>query len=328
MTQTMRAIVFDTPGDAAVLQLREVPRPEPRPDELLIRVRAAGVNRPDILQRRGLYRAPADASAILGLEVAGEVVAGQGNGLSVGDPVCALVHGGGYAEYVCAPAQHCLPRPQGLSWTQAAALPETCFTVWSNVFERGQLRAGETLLVHGGSSGIGTTAIQIARARGARVFTTVGNADKARACQALGAEQAWQYKDCDFVREVRVATGGRGVDVILDMVGGAYLPRNIECLADDGRLVQIGLLDSARATLPLWPVMMRRLTITGSTLRPRSVEYKAQLARALIETVWPLIEAGQFAPVMAASFELARAAQAHQLMESNAHIGKIVLTLP
>ncbi|MES0874524.1 NAD(P)H-quinone oxidoreductase [Sinimarinibacterium thermocellulolyticum] len=325
----MRAIEITQPGPADVLAVCTRPQPQPRPGEVLIRVAAAGVNRPDVLQRLGLYRAPAEASDLPGLEVAGTIVAGdaQAGGFSIGDRVCALTAGGGYAEYVCAPATHCLPVPQNWSDVQAASLPEACFTVWSNVFERGRLRPGETLLVQGGSSGIGVTAIQIARALGRRVFATAGSDEKCRACEQLGAERAINYRTADFAAEVRRLTGGRGVDVILDMVGGDYVPREITCLADDGRLVFIGLLGGAQAQVPLAQLLLRRLTLTGSTLRPRSVSYKTELARALRQHVWPLIEAGRIRPVIHATFALERAADAHRLMESSAHIGKIVLTV-
>jgi NADPH2:quinone reductase len=326
---TMQAIEISQPGAADVLRLCERERPTPGPGEVLIEVRAAGVNRPDVLQRMGLYRAPADASDLPGLEIAGTLVGGDvgDSGLKIGDHVCALVHGGGYAEYCCAPASNCLPVPQGWSETEAASLPETCFTVWSNVFDRGHLAEGETLLVQGGSSGIGVTAIQIAHALGHRVFATAGSADKTRACEALGAERAVNYRDEDFAKVVRECTNGRGVDVILDMVGGEYVSREIACLADDGRLVFIGVLGGATAQVPLAQILMRRLTLTGSTLRPRPVAYKAQIARALRERVWPLIEAGKIKPVIHQTFPLAQAADAHRLMESSAHIGKIVLEL-
>jgi NADPH:quinone reductase len=325
----MQAIEISRPGAAEVLTLCTRPRPQPGPGELLIRVSAAGVNRPDVLQRMGLYRAPAGASDLPGLEVAGEIVDGdpQAGGFAIGDRVCALTAGGGYAEYVCAPAAHCLPVPQGWSEVEAASLPETCFTVWSNVFERGRLAPGEKLLVQGGSSGIGVTAIQIAHALGHRVFATAGSDDKCRACEALGAERAINYRTADFSKEVRALTGDRGVDVILDMVGGDYVAREIACLADDGRLVLIGLLGGVKAEVPLAQILLRRLTLTGSTLRPRAVAYKAALAQALRERVWPLVEAGKIKPVIHATFPLAQAADAHRLMESSAHIGKIVLTL-
>ncbi|WP_370308202.1 NAD(P)H-quinone oxidoreductase [Sinimarinibacterium flocculans] len=325
----MRAIEISRPGPPEVLQACSRPQPTPGSGEVLIRVRAAGVNRPDVLQRLGQYRAPPGASDLPGLEVAGEIVDGdaQAGGFSVGDRVCALTAGGGYAEYVCAPAVHCLPIPHGWSDIEGASLPETCFTVWSNIFERGRFAPGESLLVQGGSSGIGVTAIQIASALGHRVFATAGSDDKCRACEQLGAERAINYREADFSTEVRSLTDGRGVDVILDMVGGDYLPREIACLADDGRLVIIGLLGGAQAQVPLAQILLRRLTLTGSTLRPRSIEYKANLAQALRTRVWPLIEAGMIRPIIHASFPLEQAAEAHQLMESSSHIGKIVLTV-
>ncbi len=325
----MRAIEISRPGPPEVLQACSRPQPTPGGGEVLIRVRAAGVNRPDVLQRLGQYRAPPGASDLPGLEVAGEIVDGdaQAGGFAVGDRVCALTPGGGYAEYVCAPTVHCLPIPHGWSDIEGASLPETCFTVWSNVFERGRLAPGESLLVQGGSSGIGVTAIQIASALGHRVFATAGSDDKCRACEQLGAERAINYREADFSTEVRSLTDGRGVDVILDMVGGDYLPREIACLADDGRLVIIGLLGGAQAQVPLAQILLRRLTLTGSTLRPRSIEYKANLAQALRTRVWPLIEAGTIRPIIHASFPLEQAAEAHRLMESSTHIGKIVLTV-
>ena len=325
----MRAIEISKPGPPEVLQVCNRPKPTPGSGEVLIRVHAAGVNRPDVLQRLGQYRAPPEASDLPGLEVAGEIVDGdaQAGGFSVGNRVCALTAGGGYAEYVCAPATHCLPIPDGWSDIEGASLPETCFTVWSNVFERARLAPGESLLVQGGSSGIGVTAIQIASALGHRVFATAGSDDKCRACEALGAEHAINYRSADFVTEVRARTDGRGVDVILDMVGGDYVPREIACLADDGRLVLIGLLGGAQAQVPLAQILLRRLTLTGSTLRPRSIAYKAELAQALRTRVWPLIGAGCIRPVVHATFPLEQAAAAHRLMESSTHIGKIVLTV-
>jgi len=290
-------------------------------------VAAAGVNRPDVLQRQGHYPPPPGASDIPGLEVAGEVAA-VGDRVTEwrpGDAVCALVAGGGYAEYCVAPAPQCLRVPKGLTAIEAAALPETFFTVWTNVFERGRLVAGETLLVQGGASGIGTTAIQMARALGARVFATAGSAEKCAACVALGAERAINYREENFVAVVKEATEGRGVDVILDMVGGDYIPRNLDCLALEGRLVLIALPRGARAELNFTSVLQRRLTITGSSLRPRTVEQKGAIARALRERVWPLLESGQVRPVIHATFPLGEAAAAHRLMESGAHIGKIVL---
>ena len=288
---------------------------------------AAGVNRPDVLQRQGHYPPPPGASDIPGLEVAGEVAA-VGDRVAewrLGDAVCALVAGGGYAEYCVAPAPQCLPVPKGLTAIEAAAIPETFFTVWTNVFERGRLVAGETLLVQGGASGIGTTAIQMARALGARVFATAGSAEKCAACVALGAERAINYREENFVAVVKEATEGRGVDVILDMVGGDYIPRNLDCLALEGRLVLIALQRGARAELNFTSVLQRRLTITGSSLRPRTVEQKGAIARALRERVWPLLESGQVRPVIHATFPLGEAAAAHRLMESGAHNGKIVL---
>jgi NADPH2:quinone reductase len=327
MRASMNVIEIREPGGPEVLQPGKRPLPVPREGELLIRVTAAGVNRPDVLQRQGQYRAPPDASDLPGLEVAGEIVGGNpgDSGWNFGDRVCALVHGGGYAEYCIAQASHCLPIPAGWSELEAATLPETCFTVWSNVFERAALAPGESLLVQGGSSGIGVTAIQMAHALGHRVFATAGSPDKLRACEALGAERAIPYREADFAEEVRRLTGGRGVDVILDMVGGDYLKREISCLADDGRLVLIGLLGGARGELPLAQVLMRRLTVTGSTLRPRTVAYKAGIARALRERVWPLIDAGKIRPVIHASFPLEQAAEAHRVMEAGQHIGKLVL---
>ncbi len=324
------------PDDMAVVEiagaggpevLRAARRPVPRPGhgEVLIRVRHAGVNRPDVLQRAGLYAPPAGASDLPGLECAGEVAAlGPGvEGLAVGDAVCALLPGGGYAQYAATPAAHCLPVPHALTLAEAACLPETCFTVWSNVFGRGRLRAGERLLVHGGSSGIGTTAIQIARARGARVFATAGTDAKCRACEALGAEWAVNYRTADFV-EAMHAEGG--ADVILDMVGGGYVARNLAALADDGRLVQIAFLQGAKVEADLMALMTRRLTITGSTLRPQSVEAKARIAAELAREVWPLIPR-RLRPVMDAAFPLGDAQAAHMRMEASEHIGKIVLNV-
>ncbi|PQP01866.1 NAD(P)H-quinone oxidoreductase [Massilia phosphatilytica] len=323
----MRAIEIVQPGGPEVLQPCERPVPELKPGEVLIRVHAAGVNRPDVFQRLGQYPVPPGASDLPGLEVAGEIVDGDlsGSGFSKGDLVCALVQGGGYAEYCAAPLAQCLPVPQGLSALEAAALPETFFTVWSNVFQRGALGEGETLLVQGGSSGIGTTAIQLAKALGHRVFATAGSADKCRACEDLGAERAINYKTEDFAPIVKELTGGKGVDVVLDMVGGDYVAREIACLADDGRIVIIALLGGAKANVDLGQVLRRRLTITGSTLRPRPVAFKAQIARELRERVWPLLAAGQIKPVIYTTFPLEEAAAAHALMESSAHVGKIML---
>ena len=323
----MFAIEISAPGGPEVLALAERPQPVPGEGEVLIRVAAAGVNRPDVFQRLGSYPPPPGASDIPGLEVAG-VIDQVGAGVTawhVGDRVCALVAGGGYAEVCVAPAGQCLPVPAGLDMTQAAALPETVFTVWTNVFERGRLRAGETLLVHGGSSGIGTTAIQLAHARGARVFTTAGSAAKCEACRQLGAELAINYREEDFVKAVMTATDGRGVDVILDMVGGDYLARNLAALAFEGRLVQIATLQGAKATIDLRAIMQRRLTLTGSTLRARSVAEKSALAAAVRHHVWPLIESGRMQPLVHATWPLAQAAEAHRTMEAGEHIGKLVL---
>ncbi|HEY5597406.1 MAG TPA: NAD(P)H-quinone oxidoreductase [Kiloniellales bacterium] len=324
---TMTAIEIRQPGGPEVLVPGSRPVPEPGTGEVLIRVAAAGVNRPDVLQRSGGYPPPPGASDIPGLEIAGEVVAlGEAvKGRKLGDQVMALVAGGGYAEYCAAPAAQCLPVPKGLNMIEAAAIPETFFTVWSNVFDRGRLRAGESILVHGGSSGIGTTAIQLARAFGARVFATAGSADKCAACEKLGAERAINYREQDFVTVVRDATGGVGVDVILDMVGGEYIARNIKALAPDGRLCQIAFLGGSKAEVDFLPVMLKRLTLTGSTLRPRPIDFKAAIARALEQNVWPLVEKGTVRPVVFKTLPLAQAAEAHRLMESSAHIGKIVL---
>ena len=320
----MRAVEITRPGGPEVLALTERPVPVPAADEILIRVAYAGVNRPDALQRAGAYKAPAGASDLPGLEAAGEVVA-VGAAVSrwrPGDLVCALLPGGGYAEYVTTPAAHALPVPEGMDMAAAACLPETFFTVWSNVVVRGGLRAGETFLVHGGSSGIGTTAIQLAHARGARVFATAGSAEKCAACTTLGAERAINYREEDFVA---VMAEAGGADVILDMVGGSYIPRNIKALKDEGRLVQIAFLESPKVELNFAQVMLRRLTITGSTLRPQSVLAKARIAEALEAEVWPLLASGRLAPVMDSEFALQDAAAAHARMESSAHVGKIVL---
>ncbi len=320
----MQAVEITKPGGPEVLALTERPMPDPAHDQVVIKLAYAGVNRPDALQRAGLYNPPPGASDLPGLEAAGEVVA-VGAGVTnpqIGDQVCALLPGGGYANYVATPAAHCLPVPDGLSLKQAACLPETFFTVWSNVFMRGGLQAGEKFLVHGGSSGIGTTAIQLARAKGARVFTTAGSDEKCAACRDLGAELAINYKTDDFVEKVK-AEGG--ADVILDMVGGPYMQRNLKTLADDGRLVQIAFLQGMKAELNMVQLMTRRLTMTGSTLRPQSDLAKARIADALRTHVWPLLSAGKIAPVMDQEFALADAAAAHTRMESSAHIGKIVL---
>lgn len=326
LPETMRAVEITKPGAPEVLQPATMPVPGPRHDEVLIKLAYAGVNRPDALQRAGMYDPPKGASPLPGLEGAGTIAAiGDGVfGVSVGDEVCALLPGGGYAEYVRTPAAHCLPVPAGLNMAQAAALPETFFTVYSNVVMRGGLKAGERFLVHGGSSGIGTTAIQLANSLGARVFTTAGSDEKCTACKALGAEQAINYRDADFV-EILKAEGG--ADLILDMVGGDYLPRNVRALADDGRLVQIAFLQGPKVELNFAQVMMRRLTITGSTLRPQSDLAKARIAELLKQNVWPLIEADRIAPVMDSEFALDDAAHAHAHMESSAHIGKIILKI-
>lgn len=321
---TMRVVEIAAPGGPEVLRPAMRPVPRPGPGQVLIRVAWAGVNRPDALQRAGNYAPPPGASDLPGLEAAGEIVAlGAGVAdLAVGEPVCALLPGGGYAEYAATPAAHCLPVPAGLDLKQAACLPETHFTVWSNVFVRGALRAGEKFLVHGGSSGIGTTAIQMARAFGARVWATAGDDAKCRACTDLGAERAINYRTEDFVA-VMQAEGG--ADLILDMVGGPYVQRNLSALADDGRLVQIAFLQGAKVELNLAPLMMRRLTFTGSTLRPQSDAAKARIAADLRAQVWPLIEAGRIRPVMDREYPMDEAAAAHARMESSAHIGKIVL---
>jgi NADPH:quinone reductase len=316
------------PGGPEVLTFATGPVPRPGPQEVLIRVAAAGVNRPDVLQRMGSYPPPSGASPVLGLEVSGTIAA-LGTEVTEwreGDVVCALVPGGGYAEYCVTPAPQCLPVPQAVSLVEAAGLPETFFTVWSNVFDRGRLKAGESFLVHGGSSGIGTTAIQLARAFGARVFATAGSPEKCAVCRNLGAERAIDYRHEDFVAVIKQETEGRGVDVILDMVGGPYVEKNLRSLAVEGRLVQIAFLQGSKVTLDLVHLMMRRQTITGSTLRPRPVSDKAAIAKSLCEKVWPLIEAKQIRPVIDRTFALAEAAEAHRLMESSAHIGKILLT--
>lgn len=327
----MKAIAITQPGGPEVLQLIERADPVAGVGECLIRVQAYGINRPDVLQRKGAYPPPAGASDLLGLEVAGVVEAGDAQaladaGLKVGDAVCALVAGGGYAELCVAPVVQCLPVPKGWSMAEAASLPETFFTVWSNVFERARLQPGESLLVHGGSSGIGVTAIQIAKALGSTVLVTVGTADKAEACLALGADVAINYREQDFVEAVKAATGGRGVDVILDMVAGSYVARNVQCLADDGRAVIIAVQGGVKAEFDAGQVLRRRLTITGSTLRPRPIAFKAGIARALRERVWPLLESRAIAPVIFRQLPASEAAAAHALMESGEHVGKIVLS--
>ena len=325
----MRAIEITQPGPPDVLKLCERPMPVAGPRQLMIKVHAAGINRPDVLQRTGNYPVPPGASDIPGLEVSGEVVGGDlaDSGFRLGDMVCALAQGGGYAEYCVAPLEQCLPVPKGLSVLEAASLPETFFTVWSNVFDRARLSGQETLLVQGGTSGIGVTAIQLATALGHRVFATAGTDEKCRACEALGAERGINYRTEDFVEIVKAATGGKGVDVVLDMVGGDYVPREIKALADDGRLVLIALLGGAKAEICLGQILMRRLTVTGSTLRARPVAFKAAIAANLLTQVWPLLEAGKIKPVIYKSFALEDAAQAHMLMESSTHVGKIMLTV-
>ncbi len=324
---SMHAVEIAQPGGPEVLRPIERPVPAPRPGEVLIRVEAAGVNRPDVLQRMGLYPLPPGVSDLPGLEVAGTIAA-LGEGVTqwkLGDAVCALTPGGGYAEYCTTPAGQCLRAPSGLSMIEAASLPETFFTVWINVFDRGGLKAGETFLVQGGSSGIGVTAIQMARAFGHRVFATAGSDEKCRACEALGAERAINYRTEDFVAVIKELTARKGVDVILDMVGGEYVPRELKCLAADGRLSLIAFLGGSTATLDMSDILYRRLTITGSTLRPRSVEYKTEVAQALTQKVWPLVESRAIKPVIHSTFPLAQAADAHRLMESSTHVGKIVL---
>jgi len=323
----MTAMAISRPGGPEVLLPEQRPVPVSGPGELLIRVAAAGVNRPDVIQRQGHYPPPPGASDLPGLEVAGEVIAvGQGaDRFRPGDEVCALVPGGGYAEYCKVHETNALPIPKGLSSIEAAAIPETYFTVWTNVFDRGRLQKGEVLLVHGGSSGIGTTAIMLAKAFGARVIVTAGSDEKCNSCRALGADVAVNYRTEDFVVAAKAAAGGRGVNVILDMVGGDYVQRNYAAAAEEGRIVQIAFLKDAKVELDLRPLMMKRLVHTGSTLRPRTVAQKAAIARALEDRVWPLLERGQCKPVIHATFKLAEAAKAHALMESSAHIGKIVL---
>jgi len=327
----VKAIEISAPGGPEVLRLTERPTPVPAAGEVLIRVAASGVNRPDVLQRKGLYPVPHGASDLPGLELAGTIASGDASamreaGFAIGDRVCALVSGGGYAEYAVAPVGQCLPSPANLTDIEAASLPETFFTVWSNVFERVHLQAGETLLVHGGSSGIGVTAIQLAKAHGAKVIVTVGSDEKALACVALGADHAINYKTHDFVAEVKRLTANAGVDVVLDMVAGDYLGREIGCLAEEGRIVIIAVQGGVDARVDAGLVLRRRLTITGSTLRPRSVAFKSAIAAALRRSAWPWLESGKVKPVVYEVFPAAEAARAHALMESNRHIGKLVLT--
>ena len=329
MPEMMNAIEIVQPGGPDVLRLRQLPVPVPQQGEILVKVHAAGVNRPDVLQRKGGYPPPPGAPATPGLEIAGEVVA-SGSGtkrFGAGDRVCALVPGGGYAEYAVVAEDNALPVPAGLSMIEAAAIPETFFTVWTNVFDRGGLKPGETLLVHGGSSGIGTTAIMLAKALGSQVIVTAGSGDKCAACIGLGADRAINYRNEDFVEAVKQETGGKGADVILDMVGGAYVTRNLAAAAMHGRIVQIAFQQGSKVEVDLLPIMLKRLILTGSTLRPRSVAEKAVIAHALEERVWPLIAAGKCKPVIFRTFPLAEAGKAHQLMESSEHIGKIVLSV-
>jgi NADPH2:quinone reductase len=320
LPKTMRAVEITKPGGPEVLKPTERPLPVPKPNEILVKVAAAGVNRPDVLQRTGNYPVPADASDLPGLEIAGEIV-------GTGEKVCALTHGGGYAEYCAVPKVQALPVPKGLTLVQAASLPETFFTVWANVYERAKLAPGESLLVQGGTSGIGVSAIQMAAATGNRVFATAGSDEKVAACVRLGATEAFNYKTQDFEKEILRATGGKGVNVILDMVGGDYVPKELKCLAEDGRLVFIAYLRGPKTELNIDTVMRRRLTISGSTLRPRPIEFKGQIARSLREKIWPLIEAGKIKPEIYKTFPLEQAAEAHRLMETSQHIGKIVLTV-
>jgi len=325
----MLAVEISRPGGPEVLVPAERPMPVPGPGQVLIKVAAAGINRPDLLQRGGKYPPPPGASDLPGLEVAGEIVAGDAAlaGFAIGDKVCALTPGGGYAEYCLTHARHCLPIPEGLSMEEAASLPETFFTVWINVFDRARLAPGESLLVHGGASGIGTTAIQLARAFGHTVYATVGSDDRVTAVEKLGAARGINYRTQDFAQEVRQLTDCRGVDVILDMVGGSYIPRDIECLADDGRIAIIALQGGTKAEIDLTHLLRRRISISGSALRPRSDAYKGQIASALRERVWPLFAEGKLRPLVHASFPLGQAGDAHRLMESGAHVGKIVLTV-
>lgn len=329
LPESAKVIVIDGKGGPEVLKPGSRPVQQPGQGELLVKVAASGVNRPDVIQRQGHYPPPPGASDIPGLEIAGEVVA-AGPGTSrykPGDRVCALVTGGGYAEYCLADERACLPFPEGFDAVQAAALPETFFTVWQNVFVRGGLKEGESFLVHGGTSGIGTTAIQLAKAFGAKVFATAGNAEKCAACETLGAARAINYREEDFVAVVKEATGGKGVDLILDMVGGEYVERNLQAAAEDGRIHQIAFQKGSKVTIDLMRLMLKRVVLSGSTLRPRTMQVKGELARGLEEKVWPLLAAGQIKPIIDSTFPLDRAAEAHARMETNAHIGKIILTI-
>ena len=328
---SMQAIAISTPGGPEALAPVQLPLPTLAAGEVLIRVAASGINRPDVVQRKGHYPPPPGASPLPGLEVAGTIVAGdpeamQAAGLRVGDAVCALVSGGGYAQYCAAPAAHCLPVPKGWSLTQAAGLPETCFTVWSNLFDRAQLQAGQTVLIHGGSSGIGITAIQMAKAAGAQVIVTAGSAEKCAACLQLGADHAINYREQDFVEQVKTLTQGKGVHAVLDMVAGSYVARNVECLAVDGKLLIIAVQGGKDASFNAVTVLMRRISIMGTTLRSQPHAFKAAIARNLRQTVWPWLEAGKIRPVVHATFAATQAAEAHALMESGQHIGKIILT--
>jgi len=325
--QSMNYIQIEKHGDPGVLKLHSMPVPEPGPGEVLIKVAAAGVNRPDVMQRKGLYPPPPGATDVPGLEVSGTVVS-VGQNVSkppINSEVCALVTCGGYAEYCLATASICLPVPEKISLVNAAGIPETFFTVWTNVFKRGRLKAGESLLVHGGSSGIGTTAIQLGKAFGATVYTTAGTSDKCEFCNNLGADAAINYREQDFSEEIKRLTEGKGVNVILDMVGGPYFPKNIRLLADEGRLVQIALMQGSKAEVDFRSLLLKRVTLTGSTLRPRSVEEKTKIAQALQKNVWPLLESGAIRPIIHETFPLKQASEAHRLMESSAHIGKILL---
>jgi len=325
--QSMNYIQIEKHGDPEVLKLHSIPVPEPGPGEVLIKVAAAGVNRPDVMQRKGLYPPPPGATDVPGLEVSGTVVS-VGQNVSehpINSEVCALVTCGGYAEYCLAAASICLPVPEKISLVNAAGIPETFFTVWTNVFKRGLLKAGESLLVHGGSSGIGTTAIQLGKAFGATVYTTAGTSDKCEFCNNLGTDAAINYREQDFSEEIKRLTEGKGVNVILDMVGGPYFPKNIRLLADEGRLVQIALMQGSKAEVDFRSLLLKRVTLTGSTLRPRSVEEKTKIAQALQKNVWPLLESGAIRPIIHETFPLKQASEAHRLMESSAHIGKILL---
>jgi NADPH2:quinone reductase len=325
----MKVVHIAAPGGPEQLQLSTRATPKPGDGEVLVRVEAAGVNRPDVMQRQGRYPPPPGASDLPGMEIAGEIVSLGSNvsGLAVGDKICSLLPGGGYAAYAVAAAPLCMPIPQGMSMVEAAAIPETFMTVWTNLFERGRCKAGDTVLVHGGTSGIGTTAIQLANVLGAKVYATAGSEDKARACEKLGAVRGIDYRKEDFVEVIRAATQGYGIDVTLDMVAGSYVPRNIDIAAVEGRIVTISTLGGTKAELNMVPVMMKRLTLTGSTLRARTVAHKAAVADAMRQNVWPLIAAGKVKPVIFKTFPLAEASEAHRLMETSNHIGKIVLTM-